>query len=337
MVLEIGGGVVLGTALGWVLQRGGFCMNSAFRSILFEKDKSLLRAWLLVLLINIPAVALLQDLGILYPQTAPLFWPALIAGGLVFGIGMVMAGGCASGTYYRAGRGMLGSWAALLGFLVGTAAMDGGALFGIQRAMREPVIDIQGREATLFNLTGLETGIGRWLLIAAVLIPIVVYLSKAPQQKFLIGWGWRKTGTLVGLLALAVWLLSAAVGRDFGLSFTQPSTALGRLIISGDGSGVGLPLYILLGVPLGAYFSAAVKGEAAWRAPDAKTLVRQSGGGLTMGLGASLAGGCNIGHGITGIATLGLGSMLGVFSIMAGCWLMTALIIRSHKAAVQKA
>ncbi len=332
-MIEIIGGATLGILLGWVLQSGGFCMNSAFRSIVFEKDKSLLRAWLLVVLINVPMVTLLQDLGVLYPQTAPFFWPALIVGGLIFGIGMVLAGGCASGTYYRAGRGMLGSWGAMFGFLAGTSAMDGGAFFGIQRYLREPVIDIQGREATLFNLTGLESGFGRWLLVAALMVPIAVYLLKAPKQKFLIGWGWKKTGSLVGLLAVTAWLLSALVGRDFGLSFTQPSTAFSRLIVSGDGSGIGLPLYILLGVPLGAYLSAFRRGEAAWRSPDPKSLVRQSAGGLTMGLGASLAGGCNIGHGITGIATLGLGSILGVFSIMAGCWIMTALIIRSHRAA----
>ncbi|AFG37374.1 YeeE/YedE family protein [Spirochaeta africana] len=330
-MIEIFGGAALGIALGWVLQSGGFCMNSAFRSILFEKDKSLLRAWLLVVLINVPAITLLQDFGVLYPQTAPLFWPALIVGGLMFGVGMVMAGGCASGTYYRAGRGMLGSWAALTGFLAGTAAMDGGALFGIQRVLRQPVLDVQGREATLFNLTGLESTGGRWLLVTLLMLPIIWYLLRAPKQKFLIGWGWQRTGLLVGLLALGAWLLSAAVGRDFGLSFTQPSTAFARMLIAGDGSGVGLPLYILLGVPLGAYLSAYRKGEAAWRAPDPRSLVRQAGGGLTMGLGASLAGGCNIGHGITGIATLGIGSMLGVLSIMAGCWIMTWMIIRSHR------
>ena len=65
----------LGITLGWGLQKGGFCMNTAFRSILFEKDKSLLRAWLLVLVINIPAVTLLTDIGYLDPAVVP-FFPA---------------------------------------------------------------------------------------------------------------------------------------------------------------------------------------------------------------------------------------------------------------------
>ncbi len=338
MWIELFGGVALGVALGWVLQRGGFCMNTAFRSIMFGEDRSTLKAWCLVLLINIPAVTLSTDIGFLRPQTTPFFWPALIVGGLLFGVGMVWAGGCASGTYYRAGRGMLGSWGALIGFLFGTAAMDGGALGDMQRVLRTPVIDVQGREATLFNLFGVDSVWGRWTVVALLMIPIAVYLIRAPKQKFVIGWSWRQTGLSVGLLALATWVLSALIGRDFGLSFTQPSAAFARLLVGGDGSGVGLPLYLLVGVPLGAYFSAAANGEAGWKLPEPKSFVRQTGGGLVMGLGASLAGGCNIGHGISGIASLGLGSITGVASIMVGCWIMTALVFRRERAlSVQRA
>src|SRR6185295_17395046 len=43
----------------------------------------------------------------------------LAVGGLLFGIGMVVAGGCVSGTLYRIGEGYVASWAALLGILFG--------------------------------------------------------------------------------------------------------------------------------------------------------------------------------------------------------------------------
>ena len=43
----------------------------------------------------------------------------LAVGGLLFGIGMVIAGGCVSGTLYRIGEGYLASWASLLGILLG--------------------------------------------------------------------------------------------------------------------------------------------------------------------------------------------------------------------------
>ena len=90
---QVGGGLALGLALGFSLQRGGFCMNTAFRSLVFDKDRSLIRAWIVVLVINVIGVNLLTEVGFLRPLVAPLFWPALLVGGFLFGTGMVMAGG----------------------------------------------------------------------------------------------------------------------------------------------------------------------------------------------------------------------------------------------------
>ncbi|AHC14363.1 YeeE/YedE family protein [Salinispira pacifica] len=338
-LITIIAGLTLGTALGWVLQKGGFCMNTAFRSILFEKDRSLLRSWLIVLLINIPGVTLLSQIGVVTPSVAPVFWPALIIGGLIFGAGMVLAGGCASGTYYRAGRGMLGSWAALLFFLLGTEMMNGGILNPLQTALRRPRIlgslSGDGSAPTLFDLAGAETPAAQWLVVGVLLTALIIPLLRAPRQNFVIGWGWKKTGILVGVLALAVWAVSGALGRNFGLSFTQPSWAFMDVITDGDGSGVGLPLYILLGVPLGSYISAWIEGETRLSLPPGSTLVRQSAGGLLMGSGAALGGGCNIGHGISGVSALSIGSALGVLSIMAGCWVATWFVFNGSKKAAK--
>ena len=329
-------GIALGLLLGYSLQRGGYCMNSAFRSFYLEKDKSLVRAWLVVLLINIIGVRLLTDIGAVSPLVAPFFWPAAIVGGFVFGMGMVMAGGCASGTYYRCGRGMLGSMAALLGFVIGTAVLDGGAGFPLQQALRAPVIELAGGEATLFTLLGIETSLGRWILIGALAVPAVLWLMRAPQQKYLIGWGWRRTGIVVGSLALVAWVLSAMVGRNFGLSFTQPTVALTRFVVSGDSSGISVVSYMVVGVPVGAFLAAKAAGEAVLRLPDPGRFMRQLGGGLTMGAGASIAGGCNIGHSITGASTLGITALVSTAFIMLGCWVMTGIIYRSEQRSMKR-
>jgi hypothetical protein len=337
MVTTIGG-LALGLLLGYALQRGGYCMNTAFRSFFLEKDRSLVRAWVLILLINIVGVRLLADFGVIGTQTAPLFWPALVVGGLMFGAGMVLAGGCASGTYYRCGRGMLGSVAALVGFVIGTTVVDGGALLGIQSALRAPTIEIGGSSApTLYSLLGIQGALGRWILIAVLAVPAALWLLRAPKQKWLIGWSWKRTGALVGVLALLAWVLSAMDGRDYGLSFTQPTVALARFLLTGDASGISVASFIVLAVPVGAFLAAKAAGEAVFRLPDASRLVRQSGGGLAMGVGASIAGGCNVGHSITGVSTLGLGSIAATLFIMLGCWAMTWLIYRAEMRAMEAA
>lgn len=330
-------GIALGLLLGYSLQRGGYCMNTAFRSFYLEKDRSLVRAWVLILLINVVGVRLFTDLGVFQPDVAPFFWPAAIVGGFIFGAGMVMAGGCASGTYYRCGRGMLGSLAALVGFALGTSLIDGGALVELQTGLRASVVDFDAANATVFEVAGLESPLARWLVILALGIPAVIWLLRSPKQRFLIGWTWQRTGLIVGVLALAVWLLSVMQGRHFGLSFTQPTVALTRFLIGGDTSGLSVASFIVLGVPLGAFLAAKMAGEVILRLPEPGRFVRQFGGGLVMGIGASIAGGCNIGHSVTGVSTLGITAITSTAFIILGCWAMTAVIYRmeTRKAEVE--
>ncbi len=305
-------------------------MNTAFRSVIFEKDKSLLRAWFLVLLINIPGVTLLTQLGVVDPISSPFFWPALLIGGVLFGIGMVMAGGCASGTWYRAARGMLGSWGALTGFLIGSAIVFTGPLNPVLELLRVSPSSWEEEAVTLFTLSGAETPIIQWIVVAVICLPLLIFVLRAPKEKFILGWSWKFTGLAVGLTALAVWIVSGLQGRNFGLSFTQPGAALMDLLVSGDGRAIGLPTYILLGVPLGSFLAAKARGEARFTLSSPGAMVRQAGGGLIMGVGAAIAGGCNIGHGVTGLSVLSISSVLAVGAIMSGCWIATWVVIKSE-------
>ncbi|MFP4012422.1 MAG: YeeE/YedE family protein, partial [Spirochaetaceae bacterium] len=322
--------LALGLLLGYSLQRGGYCMNTAFRSFFLEKDKGLVRAWVLVLLINVAGVRLLTDLGVLQPAVAPLFWPAAVVGGFVFGAGMVLAGGCASGTYYRCGRGMLGSIAALIGFAVGATITDGGALTPLQSSLRAATVDVGSSSATVFGVLGVESAALRWIVLGAAAVPAVIWLLRAPPDRFRIGWSRHKSGAAIGVLALLTWLLSAMQGRDFGLSFTQPTVAVARFLVTGDTTGISVASFIVIAVPVGAFLAAKAAGEAVLRAPDPKRLVRQAGGGLTMGVGASVAGGCNIGHSVTGVSTLGITAIIATVFIILGCWAMTRIIVATE-------
>ena len=328
MFLTVILGGLLGIILGFALQRSGFCMNSAFRNIIFDKDKSLIRSWLLALIINIVGIRILSDLGYLTLTMAPFYYKALLIGGFIFGIGMVLAGGCVSGTYYRTGRGALGSLGALIGFLFGAATMDGGFLSGFQSSLRSSRFTIGNGPITLYNLTGLENIWQRWILITILIIPIIIWLTKAPKQKFLIGWGWKKSGIIIGFIGVAGWLVSRLEGRGFGLSFTQPSISWVRLFLNGDYSGLNTSSYLVVGVLIGSFIAAIIKNEAKFTLPEPKVFLRQSFGGVVMGLGASLAGGCNIGHGLTGLSTLSVSSIIAVIAIMWGCWSCTKLVFK---------
>ncbi|NOZ58354.1 MAG: YeeE/YedE family protein [Euryarchaeota archaeon] len=115
-------GFAIGVAIGFVLERGQFCMASAFRDFFLFRHTHLLRAVMLYLALLTPAFFLLHSAELVetypYVKNGGLF---TVIGGVIFGIGMVLAGGCASGTLYRIGEGYVTSLVALIGMLVGIA------------------------------------------------------------------------------------------------------------------------------------------------------------------------------------------------------------------------
>ena len=104
-------GLLIGAAFGFVLQRGRFCINSAFREVLFQ-DYTMLRAYMLAVVVTMVGANLIEQLGWLQPaadgtagqlyRQAFVPW-ANIIGGYIFGMGIVLAGGCGSGILYLYG------------------------------------------------------------------------------------------------------------------------------------------------------------------------------------------------------------------------------------------
>jgi uncharacterized protein len=78
----------------------------------------------------------------------------------------------------------------------------------------------------------------------------------------------------------------------------------------------------VVGIVLGALVAAFVAGEFAIRAPEPKVILQIFLGSLLMGFGAVLSSGCNIGHILSGVPQLSIGSILGGASIILGGWTM---------------
>jgi len=107
-------GPLLGLALGFVFQRGRFCVTGAFRDVWLSGSTRWLTAFLVAIAIQAVAVNGMIAAGWINPNIPMLALAAVVGGSFIFGIGIVLAGGCATGTYYRSGEGLIGSWIALL-------------------------------------------------------------------------------------------------------------------------------------------------------------------------------------------------------------------------------
>ena len=305
-------GLGIGILLGIVMQRGRFCVTGMLRDIFLQRSWRGFTALLVVISVHGLGLAALTAAGVIspeYPDFAPV---AVVIGGLVFGLGIVLAGGCASGTWYRSGEGLVGSWVALALYATSAAVMKSGPLSGVTTWMKS-------------GTTGLTTipealGLPVWLFalgLAVITALAVAHYRRAdaarPRPARLDGrpaWqrplGLWSAGILVGLIGVLAWPLSAATGRNDGLGITTPSANLMGFLITGAPQKLDWGVLLVLGLLAGSFLAAKATGEFRVRVPDAQTTVRAAVGGVLMGVGASLAGGCTVGNGMvqTGLFTV---------------------------------
>ncbi len=101
--------ILAGFGIGFVMHRSRFCFARVFREPFMTAEGEMTKAMILALALGAPVGAVLVSGGTIDPYVAipARFWLGSAVGGLVFGIGMVFAGGCASGSLWRIGEGHL--------------------------------------------------------------------------------------------------------------------------------------------------------------------------------------------------------------------------------------
>jgi uncharacterized membrane protein YedE/YeeE len=304
-------GLLLGTAVGALMSRGTVCFNAGVRRAAFEGDKAILRTFGLavgVQLLLLP-VLVLAGVGPLaravdggQPALLPL---AQVAGGLVFGVGMALAGGCIAGILWKSGAGSLATAVAIAGFAAGEliARDPAGPLLAGLKAAKIP------GQSSLHHALGVP-----YSLAAGVLgIVLLGALLRGSSRRTL------GLGAGLGLLGVLAWIAAAASGYGYGLGFVGTAANVRDTVEAADFGALSFEVFLAFGVIVGA--AVAIRGPL--RLPDTARAGRALVGGLLMGFGANVADGCNIGHGLTGIPLLSFGSVLAV-----GCMTLGALATR---------
>lgn len=113
--------LLFGAAFGFVFQRSRFCLVRAFREPFLTGEASHTRAAALALIVSLVGFSILKftDLKDSGDWVFPGFWAGSLAGGVLFGIGMVLAGGCGAGSMWRVGEGHVKLWVAVATFAIG--------------------------------------------------------------------------------------------------------------------------------------------------------------------------------------------------------------------------
>lgn len=313
--LALSSALLAGLLFGYCAQRGGFCLTRALSNWALMGDTAILRAYVLALLIAIVGVHALE-LGLVEEiPVRPFRLLANLAGGFVFGIGMILGGGCAGSSWYRLGEGALGAWVVLIGFAIGASAANVGALQPVRTALQAFEYAVDERSLTLPAAVGLQA----WPVIAVLVVVTGVWLVRnRPPEAEHGKWRWPVTGTAIGLVVVLGWYLSAWAGSPTGITFAANTGHALTYPLVGYPNRVTWGMVLLVGVVGGAALAAWRSGEFAWKPVPGFTIVKLFAGGLIMGVGALVADGCNVTQGLTNSATLALGSLTAFGAMVAG-------------------
>ena len=317
-------GLIAGTLLGFVLQRGGLCFHSMFASA-GRGDTRLLRGWLLGVGIGSVLLSLLylsSAYGGLNEGLA--FRPVRnILGGLLIGVGMAVARSCASGLFYKLGTGMLGAGAGIAGWILGEYAASRISYDGFLGTTALG----GGEEGTFAGVLGLPR-----LVVSIIVLVLAIsvcrllvrrkradldsdsqtdsgaYDSSQPDHR----WGWQRTGVALGVVLVLGWVLAGAGGAGYG-----PST-VGATASVVAGSPNWWLIAFLAGLVPGGNLGARVSGDLRVRGEQPVRYAQLAAGGVLLGAGGWIGGGCNLGHGLSGVAQLNVASWVAVLAMALG-------------------
>ncbi|MBA86428.1 YeeE/YedE family protein [Thalassobius sp. S69A] len=307
--------LAIGLAFGMLAQITRFCFR---RAIVGEDRKQAAGVWLTAL-----AVAILGTQGAVAAQligfedhrfmAADLPVLAIVVGGLLFGIGMVLTRGCVSRLTVLSGSGNLRALLVLVVFAVVAHATLKGLLAPLRTSLGGYTVALENAALP-----------GNPLFWAGALAVLALGIALRSGNR---------AGTLLGAAVLGALVPLAWVGTGFilyddfdpvameSLSFTLPAADTLFWSIASSSIPANFGVGLLGGVLAGAFIAALIRGQFQWQSFESP---RQTGrylsGAALMGVGGVLAGGCTLGAGLSGIPTLSIAAILAIVSIGLGGW-----------------
>ena len=340
--------------MGAVVNKTHFCTMGAVSDWINIGDTGRMRAWVFAMVVALLGVIALEFSGTvnLSGETFPPYrssnfaWPRYVLGGLLFGLGMVLASGCGNKTLVRVGSGNLKSLVVLLIGMVASYLMLWSPLYEkaflpwLQPATINlarygmPTQQAGDVIAGLLGQASSKTNNMAVALMFAAGMLIFVFRSKDFRSSFdnILG------GAVVGLAIVAGWYLTggplgqswkdyAEMATDIpsrvqvqSYTFVSPMGDTVRYLLDpAKFSLINFGVVALVGVIAGSFIYAVITKtfRVEWFA-SAGDFVNHAIGGALMGIGGVLAMGCTVGQAITGMSTLAVGSMLTFAAIVAG-------------------
>jgi hypothetical protein len=364
---------LLSITAGFILQRSRFCFASGFRDLFMFGSGTGLKA--IIVGLSVSTIGFAAIMYWLTPNpTLPMIPPeahifpvglSTIAGGLLFGFGMVVAGGCVSGNLYRLGEGYITSIGALLGVMIGMGLLILSWNWWYDNTIsNEPVIWLP----SLLNIGYFGSIFITLLLFIFVFFGINWWESKngIPTMSnsnnsilattfrekishyykviFVDGWTSIVGGALLGGLAIVMftvkkpfgvtggifdWVNAAITNMGFGPQVLKGLDQLGGCIGGTHDTIFTTAFAMTVGTVVGSLIASSASGEFKLRFPPTPIRYIQGFvGGVFMGYGAGLAIGCTIGAFFSAIPSLSLSGWVFAIALSFGAYAGTKVVER---------
>lgn len=302
-------GLVIGVVFGFLVQRGQFCFTSGFRDIYWQRDFSFLFALFIAITIQSIGLFTLSALGLLRLPTTPLPLLATLIGGLVFGVGMAIARVCATGGWFRSGEGVIGASVTLFVFILTLTSAQSGSL----KPILSPLLKSPLESSNIY----LTLGISPWWLVGVMILAtlgLFFVCRKHPHKRKL-----YFTAIALGALGVVAWVASAWSGRNYGFGISVPTMHLFQYLTTGQQRYLNWGTLFVLGIFIGSFISAKAYKEFEWRALNGVDFLRSVCGGVLMGVGAYLAGGCTATNALVATAYFSWQGWIAMVAMIVGC------------------
>ena len=329
--VSVSAGFAIGLAFGVVGLLSGFCLLSSLRDWWTAGDGRKVRSYAIALAVAIIGVQVLAGAGLidtgksLYLQ--PSFSaPLLFAGGLLFGLGMVLSNGCASRALVLLGKGNLRSLVVLI--VIAVAAQM--ALKGLIAPARIAILQWTQTTPAAVSAPAMLSALGfdgTLARIAATLIASGALIIFAfSDRNFRRSYGHVAAGIAVGTLVTAGWFATGWLAADdfnpvplTSLTFIAPVADTLQYAMLSTGLTANFGIALVSGVITGSLLTSLLTGRFSLEGySSANHMVRSISGAALMGVGGAMAYGCSIGQGLTGLSTLGMPSLIAAAGIVAG-------------------
>lgn len=325
----VGGGLAVGAVFGLLVQHYRFCMVAATGNFLLIKDNRQLLAFIAALLVAISGTQLLEFTDTVAIadssyRNSQLDWFGASLGGLIFGIGGVIAGGCATSILVKSAEGRLQAVIALLFFMIFAAA----AQFSFLETARLDItyatsIDLTG-DASIATILGLP----QWLPAVVIVAAMAFYIFKNwnPEAKKMVF-----AGMIIGALVVIGWYITGVLAQDefdptkpSGMTVSGPLARFGYILIAAKFPALSFSISFVIGIVVTVLVFSLATGRFKLEAPKTGAIKLAVIGGSLMGVGAIMAYGCNVGQGLTGVSTLSFESILA----FSGMFIGTAITVK---------